>query len=120
MSGEPGESPGESGASTGESGASTVVGVRILDTEYRVRCREDEVDALRDSARDLDARMLRAREVGKSLGVDRIAVIAALNLARENLDLQRRIDAASRELAQLSDRVDDALGAYAVDAPDAP
>lgn len=94
------------------SGEPTVVGVRILDAEYRVRCREDEVDDLLDSARDLDARMRSGRESGRALGVERLAVISALNIARENLDMRRRIDAAGRELARLSERVDGALGAH--------
>ena len=61
----------------------TTVSVTILDKEYQVACPADEVDALRISARHLDLRMQEIRASGKVFGLDRIAVMAALNMANE-------------------------------------
>jgi cell division protein ZapA (FtsZ GTPase activity inhibitor) len=59
------------------------VSVRILDKEYRVSCGPDEEEGLRESARMLDQRMREIRQTGRVIGVDRIAVMAALNIAYE-------------------------------------
>jgi cell division protein ZapA len=57
--------------------------VFILDKEYLVACPEDERDALNASAKFLNDRMTEIRGSGKVVGIDRIAVMAALNLAHE-------------------------------------
>lgn len=64
------------------------VTVYILDKEYRVACPDDERGALAESARYLDRKMREIRDSGKVVGADRIAAMAALNIAHELL-LQR-------------------------------
>lgn len=59
--------------------------VRILDKEYTIVCEPDERDALRESARMLDAKMREIRGQGTIIGSDRIAVMAGLNIAHELL-----------------------------------
>lgn len=59
--------------------------VHILDREYRVSCPDDERDALLASARYLDEQMRTIRETGKIIGLERIAVMAALNITHEML-----------------------------------
>lgn len=59
--------------------------VTILDREYRVSCPDDERDALLASARYLDEQMRTIRETGKIIGLERIAVMAALNITHEML-----------------------------------
>lgn len=61
------------------------IGVRILDKEYQVNCPAEDVQALTESAKYLDNQMKTIRDSGKVLGVDRIAVMAALNIANEYL-----------------------------------
>ena len=89
----------------------TTVSVKILDKEYQVACPEDEIDALTHSARYLDQQMRQIRESGKVIGSDRIAVMAALNIAHEMLssrstladvqgDLHSRIEGLTRRLGQ--------------------
>ncbi|MGH3627998.1 MAG: cell division protein ZapA, partial [Sciscionella sp.] len=63
----------------------TPVTVRILDKEYQVACREDERSALLESAELLNSKMREIRAAGKVVGLDRIAVMAALNLSHEVL-----------------------------------
>jgi cell division protein ZapA len=57
--------------------------VRILDREYLVACPPDERDGLVAAAHLLDARMREIRSGNRMAGIDRIAVLAALNLAHE-------------------------------------
>ena len=61
------------------------VNVKILEKEYQISCKADERSALLDSAELLDAKMREIRESGKVTGLDRIAVMAALNMANELL-----------------------------------
>jgi len=93
-------------------GAMVPVTVRILDREYQVACPQEEKDALLDSARDLNERMKAIRDTGKVVGVDRIAVMAALNLARELLeqrDQERGRDDAERRLRAINRKLESAL-----------
>jgi cell division protein ZapA len=69
---------------------STAVTVRILDKEYFVGCPPDERPALLDSAEYLTKKMREIRDTGKVVGTDRIAVMAALNLANELLRLRKQ------------------------------
>ncbi len=55
----------------------------IMGKEYRIACDPEEQDALIHSAQQLDVQMRKMRDSGKINGPDRIAVMAALNLAHE-------------------------------------
>lgn len=66
------------------------VTVRILEKEYQVSCPAHERAALLDSAELLNARMREIRDSGKVVGLDRIAVMAALNMANELLNARAR------------------------------
>ena len=85
------------------------VSVRLLDEEYQVSCEEQEVDDLMASARDLDQRMRRIRESGKVFGVDRVAVMAALNIAHDNVIASHKVADAERDVRRLVERVAHAL-----------
>ena len=67
----------------------TRVSVRVLDREYQVACPAEERSDLLDSAEYLDAKMREVRDSGKVVGLDRIAVISALNIANELIKLRR-------------------------------
>jgi cell division protein ZapA len=91
------------------------VSVRILEKDYTIACPYEERSALLDSAEFLNARMKEIRESGKVVGLDRIAVMAALNLAHEFMkmkdqDVRIEGDAGARVRA-LRERVESALGA---------
>jgi len=66
------------------------VSVRILEKEYFVACPYEERSELLDSAEFLNAKMREIRDSGKIVGLDRIAVMAALNLANELLKSRGR------------------------------
>ena len=59
------------------------VSLVIMGKEYRIACDPEEQDDLIHSAQQLDVQMRKMRDSGKITGPDRIAVMAALNLAHE-------------------------------------
>ncbi|HET7568999.1 MAG TPA: cell division protein ZapA [Gammaproteobacteria bacterium] len=73
----------------------TRVTVRILDREYQIGCPPDEKPALLEAASLLNRKMQEIRKSGSVIGLDRIAVMAALNLAHEFL----QSDASSKSIA---------------------
>ena len=81
------------------------VSVRILEKEYSVACGHEERAELLDSAEMLNARMQEIRGSGKVIGLDRIAVIAALNMAHELLQLRNQIAASTSQTANVSTRM---------------
>ena len=89
------------------------VSVRILEKEYQVACLPEERSELLDSAEYLNVKMREIRDAGNIVGLDRIAVMAALNLAHELLKLRGRGDVVdtdvSQKIRQLRERVESAL-----------
>ena len=81
--------------------AATPVSVTVLDKEFRIACPPQERDALIRAARHLDGKMREIRHTGKVIGNDRVAVMAAINLAHELLKLR---DEHERHLFQQSNR----------------
>lgn len=90
------------------------VSVRILEKEYQVSCPANERTDLLDSAELLNAKMREIRDSGKVVGLDRIAVMAALNMANELLKTRARDraleGAVGGRLKNMSERVEAALG----------
>jgi len=66
-------------------GQPNTVTVKILDKEYKVACPEEQEAELVVSAKYLDKQMRSIRDTGKVIGLERIAVMAALNLSHELL-----------------------------------
>ena len=95
--------------------------VSILGREYRVACREDERDALLQAVAHVDSRMREIRDTGKVGGIDRIAVMAALNIANDLLRERKEpsrartspIDApeTQRRIRDMNSAIDKALAA---------
>lgn len=89
------------------------VSVRILDKEYQVACPAEERTDLLDSAEILNAKMREIRDSGRIVGLDRIAVMAALNMANDLIHAEKRdqeLDGdVSDRLKIISDRVDSVL-----------
>ena len=90
------------------------VNVRILDREYTVGVEPDERDSLMSAARLLEQRMRDVRGANRMAAIDRVAVLAALNLAHELQQLRdanqlrdreftRTLDAMQRRLDQVVD-----------------
>lgn len=89
------------------------VSVRILDKEYQVACPLEERTDLLDSAEILNEKMREIRDSGRIVGLDRIAVMAALNMANDLMHAKARDQelegGISQRLKLISDRVDHVL-----------
>jgi cell division protein ZapA len=89
------------------------VSVRILEKEYHVSCPPEERAALLESAEYLNRKMREIRDSGKVVGLDRIAVMAALNIVNELLQSRGRDEGVESDLAlrvkAMRERVESAL-----------
>lgn len=90
------------------------VTVKILDKEYQVACPQEQEADLIVSAKYLDKQMRDIRDTGKVIGLERIAVMAALNISYELLQASEQpgTDSAAPEgesVGRLNRKLDDAL-----------
>jgi cell division protein ZapA len=69
------------------------VSIKILEKEYQVACPNEERTKLLDAAELLNTHMLEIRDRGKVVGLDRIAVMAALNMANDLLESREQEEA---------------------------
>ena len=94
----------------------STVTVTILGKEYQVSCPADEVDALTRAARFLGQQMEEIRSSGKVVGLDRVAVMAALNITHDYLSGQNALhqtkDVFSQRIQTLTDKVSSALAQH--------
>ena len=92
---------------------SVPVSLKILGKDYKIACTVDEREGLLSSAQLLDEEMRELRDSGKVIGPDRIAVMAALNLAHELKQVQKQNELLSKglgdRLAQLRDKIENIL-----------
>ena len=90
------------------------VNVSILDRDYQVACAPSERDALTRAAEHLDVKMREIRGTGKIVGLERIAVMAALNITNEALSSEGSLsgltEGTQREVDRLSEKLGKALG----------
>jgi cell division protein ZapA len=87
--------------------------IKLLDRELRVACPEDEREELLDAVSYLDKKMHEIRDAGKVASVERIAMMAALNIAHELLGMKvgRGVDLAdfTRRMSAMQAAIDTAL-----------
>ncbi|HIF76013.1 MAG TPA: cell division protein ZapA [Porticoccaceae bacterium] len=92
---------------------STAVQVKILDKEYQVNCPPADQEALIKSARYLDENMRKIKDRGNIHGVEKIAVMAALNITHDMLRKNRMINETRQETTQqvkgLEDKIENAI-----------
>jgi cell division protein ZapA len=80
--------------------ASEPVKVNILDREFLVACTPEERPGLLEAAHYLDGKMREMRNNTRPATLDRIAILAALNISHELLDERRSNSAESSRLAE--------------------
>lgn len=92
---------------------SSALTVNILDREFRVNCEASEQQNLIDSATSLDKRMREIRDTGRVIGVDRIAIMAALNLASELLSTEGSssdvIETVNQSIDRMQEKIEQSL-----------
>ena len=88
------------------------VTVLIMEKEYRIACAPNHKDSLVSSASLLNDKMQEIRSSGKVIGSDRIAVMAALNLAHDLLEQQQNSTdntQLEKQIRKLREKVDIAV-----------
>lgn len=94
--------------------------VNILDKDYQVVCPPEQKEELEAAASYLDEQMRQIRATGKVVGLERIAVMAALNISHELIQCQRKAPKAGAKpqgkdadtLKKLNNKLDNALQKY--------
>ena len=90
-----------------------VVSAKILEKEYSIACPPGEEDALTASVKYIDAKMREIRSTGKVVGSERIAVMAAINVAHEMLKSQSQVQSIDEDVITrldiLQSKINDSL-----------
>lgn len=87
--------------------------ISILGRSYQIACEESERAALLEAVAYLDGKMGEIKKAGKVSGADRIAVMAALNIAHEYLTMKLGngfdIGQAKRRISSIEAKLDAAI-----------
>ena len=86
--------------------------VSIMGREFTVSCTDDERQGLLDAVSYLDKKMHDIRDAGKVVGVERIAIMAALNLSHELLNTKNGdvdIGDYKRRIVAMQNQIDEAF-----------
>jgi len=91
-----------------------LIDITILDRAYKIKCTLEEEPQLRYSARYVDEQMKKVLQSGAAMNLDRIAVVTALNISNELLQLKRKQQQANQcvaeKLQHLLERLKNSLG----------
>ena len=88
------------------------VSIDILDKSYQVACEPEQEAELKQAASDLDDQMRAIRSTGKVIGLERVAIMAALNLSHQVLVMKsggQPEDPLEEQLKSITSRIDEAL-----------
>ena len=92
---------------------SKTLSISIMNKEFQVACPDGEEQALQRAAHYLSEQMEDIRKGGKVVGMDRIAIMAALNMSHELLNGQSKVqtsqDYAKLRIRALNDRLEHAI-----------
>ena len=89
--------------------------VTVLDRTLKIAFKEDEKADLLNAVEYLDAKMREIKANSKVLSVERVAIMAALNIAHELLSAQRASgfdsEAFERRMKSMAEAIDEAMSA---------
>lgn len=87
--------------------------IDILGKLYPIRCSEAELPSLQQAAEYLNEKMLEVQESGKAINLERIAIITALNIAHQYLQVDKQkssiVDKINQRITQLQAKLDTAM-----------
>lgn len=87
----------------------STVNVELLGKEYLVACPPENRLDLERAAQLLNARMKDIKDQGKLYGTERVAIMAALNLAYDYLNATCGSDSTQSQIKQLNSKIEGAL-----------
>lgn len=80
--------------------------IEILDKLYPIRCLESESKMLQQAAEYLNQKMSEVQASGKAINLERIAIITALIITNEYLQMDQKIN---QQITSLQDKLDGAI-----------
>lgn len=83
------------------SNAVNTTNIKVMDREFTIKCPPENVAELQQAAKYLEDKMQAIYQGHKSVGTDRIAVVAALNISNELLSLAKRIANLKTKIAEI-------------------
>lgn len=83
--------------------------VELLGKEYMVACPAEARQDLERAGNLLDERMQEIKSQGKLYGVERVAIMAALNLAHDLLNATGGSQSMQTQIAQMNTKLENAL-----------
>ncbi|CAA0079697.1 Cell division protein ZapA [BD1-7 clade bacterium] len=87
--------------------------IKLLGKEYQIACSPEEEKALEQAAHYLDEQMRGIRDSGKVIGLERIAIMAALNISHELLSTtttdESEVARQQAQVQKLNSKLDDTL-----------
>jgi cell division protein ZapA len=92
--------------------AAKPIDIEILGREFTVSCTDEERQGLLDAVDYLDHKMRDIRDAGKIVGVERIAIMAALNIAHELLNTKSGdvdVGDIKRRMFAMQNQIDEAI-----------
>ncbi len=97
-----------------------IIAVTILDRVYKIKCPAEQAHDLQDAAKHVDDQMRKLRNTGNISNADRIAVVTALNICHDLMQLRKQknqyIDLMSERIKQLHGKIELALASTTEDA----
>ena len=95
----------------------SVVNIKIMDRDFKVKCPKDKISELEESAVYLNNKMREVYQGEKMISMDRIAVIAALNIAYDLIVHKRQnnsyISGIVNRIYRLQSRISQAITSQA-------
>lgn len=88
------------------------VTITLLDKQYQINCKQDEREELIESARLLNTKLTEVKNSGTVIGLERVAIMAALNLSHEVVRTQKEGSASevvNAGLERLQDKISSAI-----------
>jgi cell division protein ZapA len=87
--------------------------IEILGKFYPIRCVESELKSLQQAAEYLNQKMIEVQESGKVINLERIAIITALNITHQFLQLSdqklKLVNRINQRVSQLQEKLDTAI-----------
>jgi cell division protein ZapA len=83
--------------------------ITLLDRKYLIACPAGEQDGLLRSAQHLNRKMQEIRQTGKVLSLERMAIMAALNITHDMLTREAVGQGSEAQVARLNSRMDKVL-----------
>lgn len=87
--------------------------IEIAGKFFQIRCQESELSSLQQAVEYLNNRMAEVKDSGSTMNVERVAIITALNITHQFLQLDQQktslVDKVNNRLIQLQDKLDHAI-----------